>query len=147
MDALLVGLQRRLICAAVLAACGWLGLDSDQAKTWAQNVTLAACTFAPMAGLVWSYFGKASAVPFSRRLVAGVVPIAYALLGALDLGMSDAERAGFAESLKQLLEAVVGNPPPELLAAMGLAGAGAVSSHFVANRLQPSSPRLATRNP
>jgi hypothetical protein len=145
-DALLVAVQRRLIAAAVLAVCGWIGLESEAAKTWAQNVALAGSTFVPMLFALASYFGKPGSAPVSRRLVAGIVPIAYALLGALADGMPDAERASFAMALKGVLEALVGNPPPELLAAMGLAGAASVSSALVANPLRAPG-RLGTPNP
>lgn len=138
MDTMMIALQRRLIAAVVLAVCGWLGLKSAEAQTWAQDITMAFVTFLPMLGLVWSYFKKIDREHISRRLVAGMMPLTYAVLGALNLGLSDAERAGFSEGLQNLLNAIVGSPPPELLAAMGLAGTAAVSSYFIPNRTHKS---------
>jgi hypothetical protein len=143
-DSLLVMFQRRIIAAVMLTVAGWLGLG-DEGASRAQQIAVSVSAFLPAAGMLWSYLQKIERRELYRRLIAGVIPAVYALLGAIAGEMSDSERAGIAQGVGSLLQSILGDPSPEVLGLAAGAGALGMWSFKSENKLQPG--KLSSPNP
>ena len=149
MGELFVLLQRRILAAILAAAAGYFGITQLTDATTVQAVAGASTVAIGIIGNLWSYLVKIDRKHISRRLVSNSVLIIYTLLGVLDMGMSDAQRAEAAEGLgwfvKQLAE-IIGANNPEVIALTGTAGVlGLTSKALPRKHLKGGA--LASPNP
>ena len=98
--------ERRLIAAVVLLAAGAYGftIEDEQAK-----VITVAVNWLSSAAFVWSRFQKIERAELYRRLIGGLVPAVYTVLGVVFGDMlADNERAEFAQGLAAVVSLALG---------------------------------------
>ena len=95
--------------------------------------------------MLWSYLHRIERRELYRRLISGIVPCVYVLLGVLAPEMGDEGRSEFSKQVAAILQSIIGQPPPEVLGLMGAAGVAGITSFYKANPL--GAGKLGSPNP